>query len=141
MDFHSFYNGFNPFWTGNPLTGTLSNSEDPDEMLHNAAFHLGLHYLVRQSQSSKKEMQYFLAVIIYDPSVYIKDHPDFVVCSFMEFSICLKRVKKQCTLQVFPLHSLTTSAFFAIRAGKGLEHSETSFSLATIVSQQSNAPW
>ena len=23
--------------------GTLANSEDPDEMLHNAAFHQGLH--------------------------------------------------------------------------------------------------
>ena len=27
--------------------GNLANSEDPDEMLHNAAFHQGLHYLLR----------------------------------------------------------------------------------------------
>ena len=26
-------------------TGTLANSEDPDEMPHNAAFHQGLHCL------------------------------------------------------------------------------------------------
>ena len=26
-------------------TGTSANSEDPDEMQHNAAFHLGLHCL------------------------------------------------------------------------------------------------
>ena len=24
--------------------GTFTNKEDPDEMPHNAAFHLGLHY-------------------------------------------------------------------------------------------------
>ena len=26
--------------------GTLTNSEDPDELQHNAAFHLGLHRLL-----------------------------------------------------------------------------------------------
>ena len=30
--------------------GTLANSEDPDEMQHNAAFHQGLHYLLRLKQ-------------------------------------------------------------------------------------------
>ena len=34
---------------------TLANSEDPDEMSHNAAFHQGLHCLLRQNQSSEKE--------------------------------------------------------------------------------------
>ena len=38
----------NPLETGKLLTGTLANSEDSDEMLHNAAFHLSLHYLLRQ---------------------------------------------------------------------------------------------
>ena len=28
---------------------TLANSEDPDEMQHNAAFHLGLHCLPKYS--------------------------------------------------------------------------------------------
>ena len=28
-----------------PLTSTFANSEDPDEMQHNAAFHQGLHCL------------------------------------------------------------------------------------------------
>ena len=32
--------------------GTLENSEDLDEMLHSAAFHLGLHCSRRQKQSS-----------------------------------------------------------------------------------------
>ena len=29
--------------------GTLANSEDPDEMQHNAAFHQGLHCLLRSN--------------------------------------------------------------------------------------------
>ena len=37
----------NPLNTGNPITGTFTNSEDPDEMPHNAAFHQGLHCLLR----------------------------------------------------------------------------------------------
>ena len=28
----------NPLYTANPLKGTLTNSEDPDEMQHDAAF-------------------------------------------------------------------------------------------------------
>ena len=36
-----------------------TNSEDPDEMLHNAAFHQGLHYLLRQNRSSENQVQYF----------------------------------------------------------------------------------
>ena len=28
--------------------GTMANSEDPDEMPHNAVFHQGLHCLLRQ---------------------------------------------------------------------------------------------
>ena len=35
----------NPLYMGNPKTGTFTNSEDPDEMPHNAAFHQGLHCL------------------------------------------------------------------------------------------------
>ena len=31
--------------------GTKANSEDPDEMLHNAAFHQGQHCLLRLKQS------------------------------------------------------------------------------------------
>ena len=39
--------------------GTLVNIEDPDEMLHNAAFHQGLHCWLRQNPSLEKEMHYF----------------------------------------------------------------------------------
>ena len=34
----------------------LTNSEDPDEMQHNAAFHQGLHCLIRSKQPSGKEI-------------------------------------------------------------------------------------
>ena len=32
--------------------GTFANSEDPDEMLHNAAYHQGLHCLLRLESNS-----------------------------------------------------------------------------------------
>ena len=59
--------------------GTLANSEDPDEMPHNAAFHHGLHCLPRQNPSSETEIQKFLEIITYDPSIYTIDHPDFIL--------------------------------------------------------------
>ena len=37
---------------------TLANSEDPDEMQHNAAFHQGLHCLLRLKKASEKEIQF-----------------------------------------------------------------------------------
>ena len=40
--------------------GTLANSEDPDEMQHDAALHQGLHCLLRLTQSSGTEMHYNL---------------------------------------------------------------------------------
>ena len=39
--------------------GTFANGEDPDEMPLNAAFHLGLHCLIIQNQSSETEIKYF----------------------------------------------------------------------------------
>ena len=35
----------NPLYLGNPITSTFANSEDPDEMQHNAAFYQGLYCL------------------------------------------------------------------------------------------------
>ena len=48
-----------PSETGNPIMGTLSNSEHQDD---SAAFHEGLHCLLRQNQSSEKEIQYCLEI-------------------------------------------------------------------------------
>ena len=57
--------------------GTLANSEDPDEMLHNAAFHQGLHCLLRQKPIfQRKKYNFFLfEIITCDPSIYTMDHP------------------------------------------------------------------
>ena len=34
--------------------GTLASSEDPDEMPHQAAFHQGLHFLLKIKRSLEK---------------------------------------------------------------------------------------
>ena len=73
--------------------GTLTNSEDADKMPHNAVFHQGLTFLLRQNQSSEIEVQYFLEIITSGPSIYTMDHPDLFICSFMENSIGHKRIK------------------------------------------------
>ena len=46
---------FNPF----PESSTLANSEDPDEMPHNAAFHQCLRSLIILNRSSKTEIENF----------------------------------------------------------------------------------
>ena len=43
--------------TVNPKTGALANSEDPDEMLHVAAFHQGLFCFLGKNRYSEKEIQ------------------------------------------------------------------------------------
>ena len=40
--------------------GTLANSADPDEMQHNAAFHQGLHCLLRLKQPSGTDIHHDL---------------------------------------------------------------------------------
>ena len=50
---------------------SYSNSEGPDKMPHKVAFNQGMHYLLRQNQSSEKEIQYILETITCDPSIYI----------------------------------------------------------------------
>ena len=47
--------------------GTLVNSEDPAEMLHNAAFHQGLYCLLRLKQPSGTELQLDLKSSTHDP--------------------------------------------------------------------------
>ena len=72
--------------------GTLANSEDLDEMMHDTAFQQGMHCLPRQNQTSKKEIN-FSKIITCNPSIYIMNHPDFTVSNFMGNSIGPKRVK------------------------------------------------
>ena len=63
-------------------------------MPHDVAFHQGLHCSLRQNQSSKKEIQYFLKIKTCNPSKkYNGPSRLFIVWIFMEFSIGLERVK------------------------------------------------
>ena len=76
--------------------GILTNSETADEMPP------VLHCLLRQNLSSEKEIQYFFEIITCIPSIYIMDHPVFILCSCMESSIELKRVKLELVHLTFP---------------------------------------
>ena len=49
--------------------GTFENSEDPDEIPHKGAFHLGLHCSLKQNWSAEREIQYFVEIITCDPSI------------------------------------------------------------------------
>ena len=60
----------NPLYTGNPYTGTLANSEDPDEMQHNAAFHQDLHCLLRLKLPSGTEIHHNVETSTCDPLKY-----------------------------------------------------------------------
>ena len=73
----------------------LCQTEDPDEMLHNAAFHLGLHCLLRLKESSDKKKSIYLEIITCDPSLYTMNHPKFIVTYQVEESIRIQRVKRQ----------------------------------------------
>ena len=46
---------------GNPQMSTFANSEDPDEMQHNAAFHQGLHcfYFGKTDLQTKNRITFF----------------------------------------------------------------------------------
>ena len=50
--------------------GTLANSKDPDEMQHNAAFHQGLHCLLRLKQPSGTEIHNNKETSTCDPLKY-----------------------------------------------------------------------
>ena len=71
----------------------MANREDPDEMPHNASFHQCLHCLLRQNQSSeKKYISVWLLWLTCAPLIYIMDHPDLIISTFMGNSIGTKMV-------------------------------------------------
>ena len=77
--------------------GTLANSQDPYEMQHNAAFHQGLHCLLRLKQPSGTEIHYTcnLETSTCDPLKYTMDSPILIVhvSICVEKSIRIQRVK------------------------------------------------
>ena len=71
--------------------GTLENSEDPDEMQHNAAFHQGLHCLLRLKQPSGTEIHHNLKISTCDPLKYKMGNPILIVSMCMGESIRIQR--------------------------------------------------
>ena len=51
--------------------GSFTNSEDPDEMPHNAAFHQGLHFLPIPKQSPGTIVHHNLKISTCDSLKYI----------------------------------------------------------------------
>ena len=87
--------------TGAPYTGVLGNSEDPDEMPHNAAFHQGLHCLLRQNRSQRKNIILVLEIITSDPLIYTMDiltllHEILCKIPLVLKGLQMKRVGAQC---------------------------------------------
>ena len=62
----------------------MTNSEDPYEMPHKAAFHQGLLCLQKQNQYSEEEIQYVSEIITNNYNTI--NHPDLTVSIFMESS-------------------------------------------------------
>ena len=74
--------------------GTLANGEDPDEMQHNAAFHQGLHCLLRLKQPSGTELHHNFENSTCEPLKYTMDSPILIVSICVEKSIRIQRVSK-----------------------------------------------
>ena len=68
-----------------PQMGMLANSGDPYEMLLKAAFHHGLHCLLRQNRSSEKEIQYFVELLPMTPQ-YIQ----WTILTLLKIPLALK---------------------------------------------------
>ena len=56
--------------------GNLANSEDPDEMQHHAAFHQGLHCLLRLKQSSGTDIHHNIENTTCYPLKYTMGSPN-----------------------------------------------------------------
>ena len=72
--------------------GNLANSEDPDEMQHNAAFHPGLHCLLKLKQPLGTEKHHNLENSTCDPLKYTMGSHIPIVSKFMGKSIRMQRV-------------------------------------------------
>ena len=72
---------------------TLANSEDPDEMQHIAAFHQGLHCMLRLKQPSGTEIHNNLETSTCNPLKYKMGNPILIVSICMGKSTRTQRVK------------------------------------------------
>ena len=73
---------------------SLTNSEDPDEMPHNPAFHHGLHCLIAMAKTIFRERNtFYVGIITSDPWVYKMEPPKFIASNQKKESIMKERVK------------------------------------------------
>ena len=63
--------------------GTLANSEDLDEMQHNAVFHQGQHCLLRLKQPSGTDIQHNLENSTCGPLKYKMGNPILIVSIYI----------------------------------------------------------
>ena len=87
------------------------NSEDQDEMPHNAGFHQEQHYLLDENDIQGKKHNFYLKSITCDPSIYIMGYPKFIVSSQKEESISAYRVY-YLLLGIFPCFFLSSADIF-----------------------------
>ena len=73
--------------------GTLVNSEDPDEMHHNAAFNQGALF-AKNKQTSGTEIHHNLENATCDPLKYTMGHPLLIVSICMGNCIRIQRVNQ-----------------------------------------------
>ena len=100
--------------------GIGQTSEDPDEMLHNAAFHHGWHCLLKQKSSSEKEMQFFWKIIICIPSIYRRINFEIVKIvkiNLAEYSIRLGSISWTARISISRYRSMA-SLYRAIIGGE-----------------------
>ena len=95
----------------------LANSEDPDEMWHNGAFHPGLKCLVRQNDLQRKKYIFYLEIITCDPSIYTMDHSKFIVSNQKDESIFVLMVKDVVQYIFVYFYALHTSQQFFSHVG------------------------
>ena len=72
---------------------TLANSEDPDEMPHNVAFHQGLHCLPKIKTILGTEVQLYLKIQACDPQCKM-NCPRHIVWNQLEKIISIQRVNR-----------------------------------------------
>ena len=100
-------------YTGNPLAGTLANNEDPDEMQHDAAFHQGLHCLLRLKQPLGTVMHLNLKNATHDPLKYKIESPIRVMSMCMGKSTRIQRVNLASNNLSVISHESVTLSFYS----------------------------
>ena len=80
---------------------TLTNSEDPDEMQHKAAFHQGLDYLLRFKEPLGTQIHNTYDDSTCEPSTHTMDSAKLIVPICVEIQSEYKGLKESSNLDAF----------------------------------------